>query len=80
VETRSCERQEVGDELVFFFLLKTYIFYTTKIGESRIIMNPSMTPRMMIYETMMKLYNIGIIIRQYLAMESLWARQWKVYG
>jgi hypothetical protein len=28
---------------------------------------------------MMKLYNIGIIIRQYLAMESLWARQWKVY-
>jgi hypothetical protein len=28
---------------------------------------------------MMKLYNIGIITRQYLAMESLWARQWKVY-
>jgi hypothetical protein len=38
-----------------------------------------MTPRMTIHETMMKLYNIGIIIRQYLAMESLWARQWKVY-
>jgi hypothetical protein len=29
---------------------------------------------------MMKLYNIGIIIKQYLAMESLWERQWKVYG
>jgi hypothetical protein len=39
-------------------------------------MNPSMTPRMTIHETMMKLYKIGIIIRQYLAMESLWARQW----
>jgi hypothetical protein len=34
---------------------------------------------MTIHETMMRLYNIGMIIRQYLAMESLWARQWKVY-
>jgi hypothetical protein len=47
-----------------------------KIGESRIIMNTSMMQRMTIHETMMRLYNIGIIIRQYLAMESLWARQW----
>jgi hypothetical protein len=39
-----------------------------------------MTPHMMIHEMMMGLYNIGIVIRQYLAMESLWARQWKVYG
>jgi hypothetical protein len=53
-----------------------YIFYTTKIGESRIIMNMSMTQRITIHEMMMRLYNIGIIIRQYLAMESLWARQW----
>jgi hypothetical protein len=30
---------------------------------------------MTIHETM-KLYNIEIIIRQYLAMESLWAMQW----
>jgi hypothetical protein len=57
-------------------LQNTYIFYTTKIGESRIIMNLSMMPRMMIHEMMMELYNIEIIIRQYLAMESLWARQW----
>jgi hypothetical protein len=32
-------------------------------------------PHMTIHETMMKLYNIEIIIRQYFAMESLWARQ-----
>jgi hypothetical protein len=55
--------------------LKTYIFYTAKIGESRIIMNTRMTQHMTIHETMMRLYNIGIIIRQYLAMESLWERQ-----
>jgi hypothetical protein len=30
----------VGDEL----LINTYIFYTTKIGESRIITNPSIIP------------------------------------
>jgi hypothetical protein len=41
-------------------LQNTYIFYTTKIGESRIITNLSMTPRMTIHETMMKLYNIEI--------------------
>jgi hypothetical protein len=40
-------------------LQNTYIFYTTKIGESRIITNPSMTLRMTIHETM-KLYNIEI--------------------
>jgi hypothetical protein len=43
----------------FLILQNTYIFYTTKIGESRIITNPSMTLRMMIHETM-KLYNIEI--------------------
>jgi hypothetical protein len=80
VEKRSCERCEKWAMNFLLILLKMYIFYTTKIGESRIITNLSMTPCMMIHETMMKLYNIGIIIRQYLAMESLWARQWKVYG
>jgi hypothetical protein len=44
----------------FLILQNTYIFYTTKTGESRIITNPSMTPHMMIHETMMKLYNIEI--------------------
>jgi hypothetical protein len=71
----SCERREKWAMNFLLILQNTYIFYTTKIGESRIITNPSMTPRMTIHETM-KLYNIEIIIRQYLAMESLWARQW----
>jgi hypothetical protein len=70
VEKRSCERHEKWAMNFFLILQNTYIFYTTKIGESRIITNPSMTSCMTIHETMMWLYNIGIIIRQYLAMES----------
>jgi hypothetical protein len=55
----SCERHEKWAMNFLLILQNTYIFYTTKIRESRIIMNPSMTPRMTIHETM-KLYNIEI--------------------
>jgi hypothetical protein len=60
VEKKSCERREKWAMNFLLILQNTYIFYTTKIGESRIITNPSMTPRMMIHETMIKLYNIEI--------------------
>jgi hypothetical protein len=55
----SCERREKWAMNFLLILQNTYIFYTIKIGESRIITNPSMTPCMTIHETM-KLYNIEI--------------------